>query len=102
MLRIAQRLALKSTRKQRHSCLILSKGRLIAQATNNRGHAERCALFSHEAKSYKGCTLISFRVKPDGTVGKSKPCVICDQAITKAGIRKVIYFDGKVWVEELR
>lgn len=103
MLRIAEKLALKVTaRRQRHSVLILKNGNLIAYGNNDgRFHAEHDAL-RLSGFNFKGCTLISFRVKPSGQVGNSKPCVSCEELIRKAKIRKVIYYDGTSWVQEVR
>lgn len=103
MIRIAQKLALKVTaHRQRHSVLILKNGNLIAFGTNDGTmHAEHKAL-SVPGFNYKGCTLISFRVKPSGQIGNSKPCVSCEELIKKVRIRKLIYFDGKSWIQELR
>lgn len=103
MIRIAEKLAKKVfNRMQRHSCLILRGGRIVTQANNIQGHAEQVAI--NRAKfndsKLKGCTLISFRFKPGGTVGNAKPCIKCQFEIEKAGIRKVIYFDGDRWKEE--
>lgn len=114
MTRIAKKLALKvTTRRQRHSCLILKGGRILSQANNEKGHAEQLALrlpmmldrvLGYEGewakKHYKGAVLISFRIAPNGEIGKSKPCVKCAEAIQIAGIRKVIYFDGVIWKED--
>lgn len=103
MIRIAQKLALKVTaHRQRHAVLILKNGNLIAYGNNDgRFHAEHEAL-SFKGLDFKGCTLISFRVKPSGQVGNSKPCVTCDQLIRENKIRKVIYYDGTSWVQEVR
>lgn len=100
---IAKRIALKVTaHRQRHSVLILKSGNLIAYGNNDgRLHAEHDAL-KLRGFNFKGCTLISFRVKPSGAIGNSKPCITCEQLIKEARIRKVIYFDGKQWVEEVR
>lgn len=123
MINRAINLALKSKRKQRHSCLILKHGSLIAQASNNKGHAEQVALgldvqvlgppfpikkdftFKISGKinrKLRGCTLISLRIKPDGQLGNSKPCERCEIAITSTNIRKVIYFARGAWKEEIR
>lgn len=114
MTRIAKKLALKvTTRRQRHSCLILKGGRILSQANNEKGHAEQLALgfvlplsnyvyvdenFIRE--KFKGAVLISFRIAPNGSIGKSTPCQACQRAIQIAGIRKVIYFDGVIWRED--
>ncbi len=124
MNRIAEKLARKvHSRRQRHSCLILKGGRILSQANNEKGHAEQLALGIYVSKDsllansniyyrslvdpeqikiFKGAVLISFRLAPNGSIGKSKPCVACSLAIKEAGIRKVIYFDGKIWKEEYR
>lgn len=111
MTRIAKKLALKvQNRRQRHSCLILKGGRILSQANNEKGHAEQLALgifafpisfrFDSETRKFNGATLISFRIAPNGSIGKSKPCIKCAEAIQIAGIRKVIYFDGLLWRED--
>lgn len=122
MNRIAEKLAKKvKTRRQRHSCLILKGGRILAQANNEKGHAEQLALGIEVNKEdgidgsyydlvtrppypakFRGAILISFRLAPNGSIGKSKPCIACSLAIERAGIRKVIYFDGNEWREEYR
>lgn len=113
MQRIAEKLAKKvKSRRQRHSCLILKGGRIISQANNEKGHAEQVALCSFVHKDgivnanlidfFKGCILLSFRCKPNGTIGNSKPCKNCEKAIKFNKIRKVIYHNGLHWVEEYR
>lgn len=120
MQRIAEKLAKKvKSRRQRHSCIILKGGRIISQANNEKGHAEQlalgCTVFDKrnleddysidmwaDREKFKGATLISFRAKPDGTIGNSKPCDKCEFAIKIHKIRKVIYFNGLHWVEEYR
>jgi len=98
-------------RRQRHSVIVLKGKRIIAQATNRRGHAEQIALHVPQnigpggpkvPKPFRGCTLISFRATPQGHIGKSKPCLQCEEEILYAQIRKVIYFDGEKWIEEFR
>jgi deoxycytidylate deaminase len=116
MKRIAKKLALKVTKsKFKHACLILDHGCLVAQANNEKGHAEQVALDIHIDKDntvryrgrldiceYEGNTLISMRVKKDGSFGNSKPCDRCEIAIKLAKIRKVIYFEQGNWKEEYR
>lgn len=115
MHRIAEKLAKKvKNKKHRHACLILDHGNLIAQANNEKGHAEQealkclkplnCAKTGVEdyCTCFQGCTLISIRVKQSGIMGKSKPCLQCSEEIKKHRIRKLIYFDGEKWVEEWR
>lgn len=117
MIKKLKRMAIKvKNRKQRHAVLILDHGRIVSQATNKKGHAERVALGFDIAnidkvtktvtlatsRRFKGCTLISFRAKPCGEIGNSKPCEDCDRAINEAGIRKVVYHDGERWIEEYR
>lgn len=104
-LRIAKKKALKvTTRRQRHSCLILQGGRLLTSVNNEKGHAEQIAIAKGlvSRPTLHNTTLISFRIKPNGEIGNSKPCVNCRKAINETDIRRIIYFDGKKWVEEFR
>ena len=104
-LRIAKKQALKVTnRRQRHACLILRGGRLIASVNNEKGHAEQIAIAkaSIASPSLHNTTLVSFRIKPDGTIGNSKPCKNCVLAINDTAIRRIIFFDGTTWKEMYR
>lgn len=61
-------------------------------------HAEMAVLWGQEWRSLRGMTLYVVRVRADGTLAMAKPCLLCQEIIQAAGIKKVYYTnrDGKV------
>lgn len=101
----ARVLANKSNMSQKHSCLILRKGKIISEGYNYPMetfchkyslHAEVVALIGLKNMPkwwLKECTMFVFRISntdPD-SFRMSKPCADCQKAIILAGIGKVFY-----------
>lgn len=101
----AKVLAKKSKMVQKHSAIVMHKGRIIAEGYNYpiqyfchkySLHAEVVALGSIKTmpKSFlKECTMFVFRISNSNPneFRMSKPCKDCQQAILEAGIGKVFY-----------
>lgn len=101
---LGKRLATKSEKKFRHSALVLKGGALISSGYNKDArHAEIHGLRAiwHKTNYYRGATLISIRIKKNGSYGHSRPCINCMGTIIDRGISKIIFMDKKGnWIEE--
>lgn len=83
-----------------HAAIILKGGRVISTGYNHgQTHAEIAAI--HRAtrpggyKNLLGSTIISFMCRRrTGSIGNSKPCSSCMDAIRSQGIRRVVYYNG--------
>lgn len=98
-------LANKSKMTQKHSCLILRKGKIVSEGYNYHIqslchkfslHAEIVALagIKNMPKWWlKECNMFVFRISntEKNTFKMSKPCPDCQHAIIEAGIGKVFY-----------
>lgn len=95
MLRLAKKLALRSTHHQHHHAVIITKGGAhVAYGYNHNGiHAEMMALKQLFPNDARGYTLWSFRWRKDGSWGNSKPCEKCQLAIKYMLVKKVFYTD---------
>ena len=97
--------ALTSTQKYRHGCIIVKNGKVVSVATNDRRnnpnicsfpkaeagiHAEQWAIKKSNT-DLRGATLFVARVGRSGNPLLSKPCPACQKAIDSAGIKKVFY-----------
>jgi deoxycytidylate deaminase len=103
----AKMIALKSNQKKsKMSALLLSKNKIIgAQNYNCIGgikwsiHAEE-HLIIKAAKlgiSLKRSTVLIYRINGSG---ESKPCPKCRDLLIKAGVKNIIYYDGKQFIFE--
>jgi tRNA(Arg) A34 adenosine deaminase TadA len=55
-------------------------------------HAEIHAILKVKNKALlKGATIVTYREKRDGTLGKSRPCPMCYELIRKSGIKRIQY-----------
>jgi len=61
-------------------------------------HAEMAAVWGLRWHTLKGTTMYVVRIKADGSLAMAKPCLICQEMLASAGIKKVYYSnaDGKV------
>lgn len=102
----------KKHRTNVHVAFLLSRGKLVALATNmvgsrSRGcgysartiHAERAVIKkAGDLGLLRGASLIVIRVRDDGSVACSKPCRECSVHLTKCirehGLRTVYYSAG--------
>jgi len=102
----ASELASHSSEKYRHGAIITRGGKTLAiginRAINNPNHvtdpktgasihAEIAALNACRKSNLEGATIYVARILKDGSPAMSKPCLRCQKALRKAGIKKVFY-----------
>jgi len=98
---LAYKISSRSKHKQHHlACVIIRGGSVLSMAANlNEWNkcSERRALKKH--MDFNGASLIVVRSNKK----MSKPCIKCQKAIKRAGIKKVIYidWDGNIKVEKV-
>jgi len=103
-LSLAKKVAKKSWHKSFfHSAVLIRGGSLIATGYNkgNR-HAEMACIGKAWGSEVEGCTLLSIRVTKGGLLANGKPCFDCEQALRKAGIKKIMYSTADRTIEEMR
>ncbi len=80
-----------STHKQQHMAAVVVRGGAVLSIAHNMHNRNKCcerrALRPH--LDLKGATIIVVRKNR----GISKPCKLCQDAIKRAGIKKVVYID---------
>lgn len=105
LLNKAMGLALTSQEKHRHGAIITRKGKVISWGVNSlRNVPAICSNPKHEAGRHAereairrantdltGATIYVARINKSGGPLLSKPCKACQEAIEKAGIKKVVY-----------
>lgn len=52
-------------------------------------HAEQAALIALGLDNCDGCEIVVVRVRKDGSFAMAKPCSVCQELVTEAGIRAV-------------
>ena len=103
----AARIAAKSIMGQKHGCIVVLDGEIIAEGFNRHTmhmfhsysvHAEVDCLYKINKKKYRHAShkmeLFVVRIGPDSfdaPLKFSKPCECCQAAIEKFGIKKVYY-----------
>ena len=104
---LAVKIAEKSTSKFRLGCLIVKKGKIISVGYNsmtkthpksksfgNHLHCEIRALLSLSKEESRNASLYVVRIKKDGSLGTSKPCPTCYEALKVSNVKTVYYIDG--------
>lgn len=104
---LATKIAEKSTSKFRLGCVIVKKNRVVSVGYNYMGkthpkspafgnylHCEIRALLSLPKKDSQNATAYVVRIKKNGSLGSSKPCPVCHEALKVSNIRTVYYIDG--------
>lgn len=102
----AMKLAELSTCNQRHGAIIMRSGAVISVGVNSyrnspgmfdvvegahiSWHAEIAAIRAYKG-DLNGTTLYVARINNNGKPMMSKPCINCQKAIKKAGIKKIVY-----------
>lgn len=102
-LKLMKKLANRSDHKKSlHASILISGGRILSQGYNlNSKHSEVRAISPLWPGYAIGSVMINLMVKrKSGELGNSKPCPKCRELLKKEGIRKVIYFNGEMFVEE--
>ena len=96
--RLAQNVANQATGPFRHGAVVLSKGKVLAEACNkfsgteNKSiHAEARVINKVPRHLTHQATMIVVRVGASGLLATSKPCPTCQKLITKLKFRH-IYF----------
>jgi deoxycytidylate deaminase len=95
MYRLAKKLALRSTHRQHHHAVIITRGGAQIAYGYNHGerHAEVMALKQLFPDDAKGCTLWSFRWRKNGSWGMALPCQECQRIISFMKVKRVFYTD---------
>lgn len=106
----ARRIATTSTCRIKHGAVVVKSGNVIGVGVNTyrmpfmnpalytdsidgiSTHAEVAAIKA--AGDCRGATIYVARVRSSGRDGLSAPCDDCQKAISKAGIKKVVYTVG--------
>ena len=98
--RTAKSHADKSNCQTSMSAVITKGGKILAWGFNKKTtvrstHAEINALkkMIRQKKGPEGATITIFRYLADDSLGMSKPCLNCMDALIRARVRKVNYFD---------
>ena len=60
----------------------------------NNIHAELDAVIKYGRTDCSDYTLVVMRVRKDGTLGNSKPCLGCQHVMQQVGFKSVYYSDG--------
>ncbi len=99
--RVSKRRGLKS----RHGAIIFRGNSVITARPNTRKtnpklcsytkfpyvHAEQNAILAAGTDNTIGSSMLVIRIGADGSLRNSKPCVVCQQFIRDAGIRRVFF-----------
>ena len=98
MLRLVNRHLHKCRHRQHRLVSFLFKGGNLISIGFNFGvtHAE-CTAINHAWRSKDsliGTTMFVVRVRRDGTMGLSKPCINCMARLNDTGVRRVVYTDN--------
>lgn len=101
-LEIALEVAQRSKCRYRHGCIVVSKGRIIATATNKKiadptthwrrshVHAEAAAAIAAGTRA-KGSIVYVARLAADGSPAYSKPCKKCQSYLERLGVAQVVW-----------
>lgn len=104
---LACKIAEKSTSKFRLGCVIVKKNRVVSvgynsmekthpksQSFGNYLHSELSALISTPKEELFNSTAYIMRIKKDGSLGSSKPCPVCYEALKLANVKTIYYIDS--------
>lgn len=86
-----------------HSTLVFRGGALISSGYNHDGiHSEVVALNSVWPNRLRNITIVNLMIRTKtGSFGNSRPCKNCWEYLVTNKIRKVVFFNGTKFVEEL-
>ena len=101
---LARKLSYKSThKKHRLGAVIVRKDKILgigfnqlktspkANTAYNQIHAEIDALKDRYNKNFNGATIYVYRELQNGSLGLAKPCIYCQEALKKKGIKQCFY-----------
>lgn len=98
----AVEIASRSKCRHKHGCVVVSRGQVVAAATNQRVgdpdegwrrahvHAEHAALLAAGDRAY-GAKVYVARVNASGMPAESKPCRKCERMLDKFKVSVVIW-----------
>lgn len=98
----ALEVATRSKCRHRHGCVVVSRGQVVATATNQRVgnpregwrrahvHAEYAALLAAGDRAY-GAKVYVARVGANGQPVESKPCRKCERVLIKFKVARVVW-----------
>ncbi|MGW6217624.1 deaminase [Streptomyces sp. NPDC055109] len=98
---IALRQASRSQCRYKVGAVLASGNRILAASSNTRRnsplvdfrhatfHAEEAAL--RKAQRTSGTTIYVARISADGSAAMARPCIRCQDALTRASVRRVTY-----------
>jgi deoxycytidylate deaminase len=115
--KLVHSLALSSLSSHRVGCVLLRKGRVVSSATNleSKTHPYQSRLAEQAGEPYRvslhaeiraliragdkpADTLVVGRVNKSGNLCLSKPCAVCQLAISESGVRNIYYStDSGTW-----
>lgn len=88
--------------RYRHGCIVVSRGRIVASATNKKVgdpetqwrrshiHAEAAAIIA-AGKHAHGALVYVARAAADGSPAYSKPCKKCERYLERFGVAQVVW-----------
>jgi hypothetical protein len=93
------RKASKSEHRYQHATLLCRGGSIVACACNRPGvHSEIAALNKVKRDKRRGLTFINIRIRRDGSLGLSRPCLACQRRFKAEGITRGSYtIDRWTW-----
>lgn len=98
----ALEIAMRSKCRHKHGCVVVSRGKIVATATNQRVgnpdegwrrahvHAEHAALLAAGDRAY-GATVYVARIGATGQPVESKPCRRCERVLDKYKVASVVW-----------
>jgi len=91
-------------RSYRHVAIVTRGGCILSVGVNASAiHAEVVALEQIDYGNRRGVTVISLRIRKDGSLAMAKPCPSCTRFMVKYGVKKVMYStsDGTIVKERV-
>ena len=104
MLKLARRLAKKSTHRQHlHASIVARGGNIVSCGYNHeRIHAETMALSKLWPSERVGTTVWSIRVSKSGRLGMAKPCSKCMSFLVASRVKQVFFSNASGEIERLK
>jgi len=103
---LAKKLAKFSNHKQHHiGAVLVRNSNIISMGFNSLKthpkaktfsctlHAELATIIGMDYKDTKGSIIYIYRQTSSGDLALSKPCLVCEEALRLAGVKKAVYTD---------
>lgn len=104
-LNLLRKVAMRSSREQRHASIVFRSGTPVAFGYNNENkHSEENAIseaYMIAGVTGKGATIVNIRITRGGKIGLSKPCPACLDLLKEKKFRKIIYSTNDGTFEEI-